>query len=145
MLIKKLLVFFQWRNTIIIWFFINLSPMTTQDIAKDIYALCKEEKYTEVYDKYYTEETRAIEAIAMWGKDPVTVWVEAIKAKAEEREKTANVVNLEISEPTINDNQFILKMTMTTKNEKWEERTDAEYVLYTVKNEKVVEERFFYL
>lgn len=117
-----------------------------QDIATDVVALCRAENYQAVYDKYFTEKTRAIEPMSMDGKDPVTVWKSAIMQKAMERSKNVDTVSLEIDDPSmVNGNQFIVKMAITTKNkETGAEHAWTEYVLYTVEEGKIIEERFFY-
>lgn len=115
-------------------------------IGLDIATLCREEAYSTIYDKYYTDESRAIEAMSWDGSDPVTVWVDALKQKAKKRAAMATTVSIKVSNPSfVNGKQFILWMEITTKNpDNWEQKTDAEYVLYTVEHGKVVEEKFFY-
>gem|GEM_PF-3771751 len=52
-----------------------MNPMEhpTMKLALDLVAMCRDEKYEEVYTKYYTEESRGVEIFAIDGMDPVTV------------------------------------------------------------------------
>jgi len=87
------------------------------DIANTLVALCREEKYQEVYDTYFTDQTRAVEAFSIDGKDPVTVGKDAIAQKAKDRDEKVETTHLKISDPSIvNGNQFIVQMDITTKN-----------------------------
>jgi hypothetical protein len=45
----------------------------------------------------------------------------------------------------VNENQYIISMGITSKiKETWEQESMNEYVLYTLQNWKIIEERFFY-
>lgn len=115
-------------------------------IALDIVEMSRKEDYMWVYDKYFTESTRAVEAFTFDWSDPVNVWISAIKKKVEKWDAQSNVVWLEVSQPSlVNWNQFIVWMEISTKDcETWAIKKDAEYVLYTIEDGKVAEERFFY-
>lgn len=123
-----------------------LTPMSSiQDLANDLVVLCREHRYEEIYEKYYTEESRGVEAFGMNGADPVTVWKTALIEKAKKRAEMTDVVGGEVSDASVvNGNQFIVYMSIEAKKGDAAPEKHEEYVLYTVKDGKIVEEKFFY-
>jgi len=127
---------------------ILMSPTTNPlyAIALDIVEMCRKEEYLAIYDKYYTEKTRSVEALSFDWSDPVTVGITALKKKVEKWNEMCETVSLEVWNPSIvNGNQFIVRMEITTKKPgNTETKKDSEYVLYTIEDGKVIEEKFFY-
>ena len=96
--------------------------------------------------RFYTDTSRGVEAFTYDGSDPVTIGKEALIEKAKKWDKKFETLQMTVSEPSVmNENQFILEMSIETQDrEPGEVRFNAEYILYTIENDKVVEERFFY-
>ena len=108
--------------------------------------LVRQGEYIQAYEQYFAEHARGVENFSYDWSDPVTVWRDALITKAKKREWMRKTLSLEVSDPSVfNDNQCIVLMKIVTQTENGDTREDQEYVLYTRENEKVIEERFFYI
>ena len=119
--------------------------MTTQDIANDLVALCKEGKFAESGEKYWAQDVLSVEAGAPGGGDPVSRGIEAARGKGEWWAANHEVHGVEVEGPYVNGDQFVVrfKMEMTVKATGQRTALD-EMAVYTIKNGKIAEERFFY-
>ena len=117
--------------------------MTTQDIANDLVALCRKGEFMESGEKYWADDVVSIEAgegdmARMQGK-------EAVRGKGQWWEANHEVHGVEVEGPYVNGDQFIVRFKMDlTPKESGQRVTMDETALYTVKNGKIAEERFFY-
>lgn len=108
--------------------------------------LVRKEKYIEAYETYFSKDAQWVENFPFEENDVVTTWRDSLIAKAKKREETQSATSLEVSDPSVfNGNQCIVWMKIITKNEDGSTQEDEEYVLYTRENQKVIEERFFYI
>lgn len=116
--------------------------MTTQDIAHDLVALCREGKFEEAGEKYWADEVVSVEAM---GEDPASRGKAAVRAKGEWWSGAHEIHGVEIEGPYVNGDQFTVrfKMDLTVKDS-GQRHTMDEHALYTIQNGKIVEERFFY-
>lgn len=119
--------------------------MTTQEIAADFAALCKEGKFDEAGEKYWSPEIVSIEAFNPDGGDRATHGIEAVRAKGVWWYENHEIHSVEATGPYVNGDQFIIrfKMDVTTRATGNRMQMDEDG-LYTVKDGKIVEERFFY-
>lgn len=119
--------------------------MTTADIAADFAALCKAGKWDEAGEKYWSTDIVSVEAGGPDGMDPVSRGIDAVRGKGEWWYANHEVHSVEASGPYVNGDQFILRFKMdVTPKASGERMLMDEDALYTVKDGKVVEERFFY-
>ena len=116
--------------------------MTTQEIAGDLVALCKQGKFEEAGEKYWADDVLSVE---FGGDNPEARGKTAVKAKGEGFMNSHEIHGVEVEGPYVNGDQFVVgfKMDMTAK-ETGQRHAMAETALYTVKDGKIVEERFFY-
>jgi ketosteroid isomerase-like protein len=116
--------------------------MTVQDIANDLVALCKTGDFATPGEKYWAEDVVSIEPM---GDNPVSHGKEAAEAKGEWWSNTHEVHGVEVTGPHVNGDQFTVgfKMDVTVK-ESGQRMTMDEIALYTIKDGKIAEERFFY-
>jgi ketosteroid isomerase-like protein len=119
--------------------------MSTADVAKDIVALCKALKFEECGEKYWAEDVVSIEPGGPAGMDPVSRGKAAVVAKGEWWANNHETHSLEVEGPYVNGDQFTVrfKMDVTDKTSGQRFAMD-EHALYTLKDGKIVEERFFY-
>lgn len=117
--------------------------MNTQDVANDLVALCREGKFAEAGEKYWADDVLSVEPgegdmAQMRGK-------EATRGKGEWWEANHEVHGVQVDGPYVNGDQFVVrfKMDMTPK-ESGQRVTMDETGLYTVRDGKIAEERFFY-
>ena len=116
--------------------------MSTHDIAHDLVALCKAGKFDEAGEKYWAEDVLSVEAA---GDNAESRGKAAARAKGEWWANAHEVHSVEVDGPYINGDQFSVrfKMDMTVKETGQRQQMD-EVGLYTLKNGKIAEERFFY-
>jgi hypothetical protein len=127
--------------------FIFSLTMTTKEIANRLAAKIRTHEDATIYEELFAPDARNVEGMVMSPERPqITVGLEAMNAKGQQWYDTFKIISNEITDPLVNDNQFILQMTITTKNRHTGEiKTESEYILYTVEEGKIVEERFFYM
>lgn len=117
--------------------------MTIQDIAADLVALCKAGDFATPGEKYWADDVVSLEAMPgdmarVQGKD-------AVRGKGEWWAANHQVHGAEVTGPYINGDQFAVGFKMEVTPKATGERiTMDEVALYTVKDGKIVEERFFY-
>ena len=121
----------------------ELTVMSTQDIANDLVALCKAGKFDEAGEKYWADDVLSVEAMPgdmaqMRGK-------EAVRGKGEWWADAHEIHASEVEGPYVNGDQFVVRFKMDLTQKASGERIKMDEVgLYTVKNGKIAEERFFY-
>lgn len=119
--------------------------MSTQDIANDLVALCRAGDFDAAGEKYWADDVVSIEAGGPPGMDPVSRGKDAVRAKGEWWAGAHEVRGFQAEGPYVNGDQFIVrfKMDLTVKAS-GEQISMDETALYTVKDGRIVEERFFY-
>ena len=116
--------------------------MSTQDIANDLTALCKAGDFATPGEKYWADDVVSVEAM---GDAPVSHGIEAARAKGEWWAGAHEVHGVEVEGPYVNGDQFIVRFKMDiTVKESGQRTTMDETALYTIKDAKIAEERFFY-
>lgn len=119
--------------------------MSTQDIANDLVALCKAGKFAESGEKYWAADVLSVEAGAPGGGDPESRGIEAARGKGEWWANNHDVHRVEVEGPYVNGDQFVVHFTMdVTPKASGQRMTMDEMAVYTIKNGKIAEERFFY-
>ena len=116
---------------------------TIRELAEDFAALCRENRGREAADRHWADDVVSIEA--MDGPMARLEGREAVLKKHDWWESTFEMHGGSVEGPFIHGDQFALRFEMETTNRETGERDVArEIALYTVRNGKVVEERFFY-
>ena len=119
--------------------------MTTAEIAADFAALCKAGKFDEAGEKYWSPDIVSVEAM---GPDPAALsshGIAAVRGKGEWWYANHEIHSADASGPYVNGDQFIVRFNMdVTFKETGVRMQMDEDGLYTVKDGKIVEERFFY-
>jgi ketosteroid isomerase-like protein len=116
--------------------------MTTHEVAADLVALCKEGKFGESGEKYWADDVVSVEA---GGDNAVSHGKAAARAKGEWWAGAHEVHGAEVAGPWVNGDQFTVRFTMdiTAKDSGQRMKMD-EIGLYTLRDGKIAEERFFY-
>ena len=117
--------------------------MTTQDIANDLVALCREGKFAESGEKHWAQDVVSVEAGAPPGGDPVSRGIEAARGKGEWWVTNHEIHGVEVEGPFINGEQFVVRFKMDVTPIGGQRMTMDEMGVYTVKAGKIAEERFF--
>jgi ketosteroid isomerase-like protein len=117
--------------------------MSTQDIANGLVALCRQGKFDEAGETYWADDVASFEAMPgdmaeMRGKD-------AVRGKGEWWSNAHEVHSAEVEGPYVNGDQFAVRFRMDlTQKASGQRMTMDEVGVYTVRNGKIAEERFFY-
>jgi hypothetical protein len=115
--------------------------MAVADVAKDMTNLCRQGKLDEAAAKYYSQDIVSIEA---HGENRQVQGMDAIRKKSEWWDENFEVNGIDVVGPFINGNDFSVNFKFETINKKNGERMMMEEIaVYTVRDDKIVEERFF--
>jgi ketosteroid isomerase-like protein len=116
--------------------------MTTQEIAHDLVALCREGKFDEAGEKYWADDVLSVEAM---GDMTESRGKPAARAKGEWWAGAHDVHEVKVEGPYVNGDSFAVPFTMDlTVKESGQRHTMDEVALYVLKDGKIAEERFFY-
>ena len=119
--------------------------MTTLDIANDLVALCKAGKFAECGEKYWAPDVVSVEAGAPGGGDPVSRGISEVRGKGQWWAANHDVHSIAVEGPFANGDQFVVRFTMeVTPKASGQRMTMDEMAVYTLKDGKIAEERFFY-
>ena len=116
---------------------------STAELAADFVALLKEGKHEEAARTFNAEDIASYES--MPGPMAVCRGKEAVQKKGEWWFANHEVHDFSAEGPYLNGDQFAVRFNVdVTVKETGERRGMPEIGLYTVKDGKIVEERFFY-
>jgi hypothetical protein len=121
---------------------------STMEIGKKLVDLCKQGKFKEATESLYDAKIVSIEAQSPPGKPARMDGIAAIKGKGEWWEKNHEVHKGEVEGPWPHGDRFIVrfKFDVTPKSGPMAGKrfNMDETALYTVKDNKIVQEEFFY-
>jgi hypothetical protein len=120
--------------------------MTTKEVASGLVALCREGKFMDAVVAYYGDNIVSVEPMAMGEHMPREVaGLEAVKAKGEWWMANHTVHSIEVSEPAMSGDEFIVKFTMdVTSKQSGQRMAMEEFGVYWVQDGKIVREQFFF-
>ncbi len=119
--------------------------MTSQEIAADFASMCKAGDWTSAGEKYWSPDIVSVEPGGPEGMDPVSRGIDAVRAKGEWWYTNHEIHSAETTGPFINGDQFILRFKLdVTMKQSGTRMVMNEDGLYTIKDGKIVEERFFF-
>jgi ketosteroid isomerase-like protein len=117
--------------------------MTTAEIAKDFTELLKQGDHEGAGEKYNADDIVSYEA--MEGPMAVCNGKQAVKQKGQWWQENHEVHGGSVEGPYINGDQFAVRFKFDITPKATGERVTMDEVgLYTVKNGKITEERFYY-
>ncbi|MBX3493669.1 MAG: nuclear transport factor 2 family protein [Parvibaculum sp.] len=116
--------------------------MDVRYIARDFVALCKAGKFDEAGEKYWADTVVSVEPT---GEADAVHGRATVRAKGEQWSAAHDVHGMEVSGPYVNGNQFVVGFAIDVTAKADGQRISMDEVgLYTLKDGKIVEERFFY-
>ena len=119
--------------------------MTTKDIAEDLLGLWKASQFSESGEKYWADDVVSVEAGGPPGMDPVSRGIEAVRGKGKWWAENHEVHSVKVTGPFLNGDQFVVGLEMeVTPKQTGQRMTMIEQGLYTIRDGKIAEERFFY-
>jgi ketosteroid isomerase-like protein len=116
--------------------------METREVAEAFSALLKEDKFDEAAIRFWAEDIATYEA--MPGDFSEVYGREANLQKAKWWYDNHQVHETRVDGPYLNGHQFALRMAIDVTPKDGARMQMEEVVLYTVRDGKVVEERYFY-
>lgn len=119
--------------------------MTIKEIANKYVSLCKEGRNEECLNTLFAKDAVSVEAGGPPGMDPVTKGIEAIAAKSKWWRENHEIHKADLTGPYPNGNRFAVHFTYDITNKPSGRRmTMDEIALFTVENDKIMREEFFY-
>lgn len=119
--------------------------MSVADVANDLVDLCRKGKNLEAVDKYYSKDIVSVEAASMPDMPAETKGIETIRNKNEWWIANHEVHSAEANGPYVGDNQFAVEFKYDVTFKPSSKRMKMEEMaIYTVADDKIVHERFYY-
>lgn len=117
--------------------------MNTQEIAKDLTSMWAKGQFNESGEKYWAEDVVSVEPGGQG--DPVSRGKQAVRAKGDWFMNAHDIHGVKVEGPWVNADQFSVRFTMDVTNKENGQRMNMDEIgLYTLKDGKIAEERFFY-
>jgi hypothetical protein len=121
-----------------------LDKPTTQDVANDLVAMWKAGEFDASGEKYWAEDVVSYEN-APPGADMAEIrGVAGVKAKGDWWNANHEIHGVEVEGPYLNGDQFTVRFKMDLTPKGGQRHTMDEIGLYTIRDGKIAEERFFY-
>ncbi len=119
--------------------------MSPKQIAEDLVSMWRRGEFAESGEKYWAEDVVSVEPGGPPGMDPVSHGIDAVRGKGEWWSKNHDVHGATVTGPFVNGDQFVVgfEIDVTFKPEA-RRFTMTEQALYTLRDGKIAEERFFY-
>ena len=116
--------------------------MTTQEVAKEFTQLCKDGEFEEAGKRFWSDDVVSLEP--MQGDMAEVRGRAGVEKKGEWWYANHEVHKVDVGGPYVHGNQFVVRFTMDFTPKGKSRMTMEEVGLYTVKDDKIVEERFFF-
>lgn len=122
------------------------APTATEAVARELVDFCRAGRNLDAVAKLYSPDIVSVETMDYEGMPARSTGIDAIRRKNEWWYDTFEVHSHESEGPYLNGDQFTVKHSYDATNKRTgDHRRSTEIALYTVKNGKVVEERFFHM
>ena len=119
--------------------------MNSYEIGKEFCQLCQQGKNMEAIEKLYSPEIKSIEAQSMENMPKEQHGMDAIKKKNQWWLENHEVHSVSLKGPYPNGDQFSVFYDYDVTNKTQNKRVQMQEVgLYTVKDNKIVKEEYFY-
>ena len=119
--------------------------MTNREIADTYVALCQAGKNEECLSTLFAEDAVSVEAGGPPGMDPTSKGLEAIRAKSKWWGENHTVHKAEVTGPYPHGDRFAVRFVYDITNKPSGKRlTMDEIGVFTITNEKISKEEFFY-
>jgi len=116
--------------------------LTPKEIADDLVALCRAGRFDAPGEKHFADDIVSLEP--MDGDMARLVGKAAVQGKGEWWSANHDVHDVQIDGPYMHGDQFVVRYKMDVTPKGGQRNTMDETGLYTVRDGKIVEERFFY-
>ena len=120
--------------------------MSTESVAKRLVAMCRHGQFEEAQHELYAKDAVSIEPEGM-AQGPLgnVKGLDAILEKGKRFQAGVTEMHgIEVSEPLVAGNWFSIAMTLDVTMKEYGRVTMQEICVYHVKDDRVVQEQFFY-
>ena len=119
--------------------------MSVSQVANGLAALCREGRFLDAVDRYYSDDIVSVEPIGSPEMPAEQKGIEAVKGKNEWWVENHEVHELAVRGPYIGDEGFAVHFNLDVTAKMTGDRMQfQEVALYTVRNGKIVREEFYY-
>ena len=119
--------------------------MTAHEVGKKYVALCKEGQHEKCLETLFSKDAVSVEAASPPGMDRTSKGLEAIQAKGKWWGENHTVHKAEVTGPYPHDDRFAVRFVYDITNKPSGKRMTMDEVgLFTVKDDKITREEFFY-
>ncbi len=119
--------------------------MTTLEIAKKYVELCQKNAHHEILETLFSKDIVSVEAGAPPGKSPETKSLKGVADKSKQWQTDHEVHSAKVEGPWPHGNKFIVRFSYDVTNKPSGRRMQMEEAaLFTIENDKIVREEFFY-
>ena len=119
--------------------------MTTTEIGQKYVTLCKEARFDACLTELFSKDAVSVEAFSPPGVDRISTGLPAIRAKGEAWARDHEIHRVELSGPFPHGDRFAVRFLLDVTNKPSSRRISMEEIgLFTVENDKIVREEFFY-
>ena len=115
---------------------------TVQQIAEDLVAMCKAGEFDASGEKYWAEDVVSLEP--MEGDMARIQGKAGVRGKGEWWSANNEIHSVEVEGPYVHGDQFVVRFKMDVTPKGGQRHTMDEVGVYTVRDGKIAEERFFY-
>lgn len=116
--------------------------MNTDEVARAFTALCRQGAFEQAGREFWSDDVVSVEP--MQGDMAVAKGREAVEAKGVWWYANHEVHGVQVGGPFVNGDQFALRFTLDFTPKGGQRTAMEEIGLYTVRDGKITEERFFY-
>lgn len=119
--------------------------MSVADVANGLVGLCRQGQSTEAIEKYYSDDIVSIEPVGSPEMPARQEGIAAIKAKNQWWMENHEVHSMEIDGPYVGEGGFAARYKIDVTPKFTGHRMQmTEMALYTVEDDKIVQEEFYY-
>lgn len=119
--------------------------MSVADVANGLVNLCREGKFMDAIDQYYSDDIVSVEPVGNEQMPAEVSGIEAIRGKNQWWMDNHEVHGLEIKGPYVGKDGFAVKFGMDVTPKMTGQRMQmTEAAFYTVSDGKIVREEFYY-
>lgn len=117
--------------------------MTTEEVAKKVVELCRQQAWSEAVDTLYADDIVSVEARSMDGDSPEMKGIEAVRGKVEWWTNAMEVHEFKVGDPFVAHDRFVVQFDADVTDKEAKKRFQmSEVGVYTVKDGKIIREEF---
>ena len=119
--------------------------MSAADVGNSLVSLCRQGQFMEVIDQYYSDNIVSVEPVGDEAMPAEMSGIDAVRGKNQWWVENHEVHGVTLDGPFVGDGQFAVRFTMDVTPKMTGQRTTMiEMALYTVVDDKITKEEFYY-